>query len=216
MPPSFAPPSANARSLHIVSADELPTWRAAQPAHWQAWLESSGFEAALGETRLLPGTDGSVAAAVAGLGKAKSRARQRFGVVKAVGQLPAGDWALHGNLTEDQAEEAALGWLLASYTFHRYRPGKADKAQARLVAPAGVDAARLEAMAAAEFLTRDLINTPAADMGPEELQAAFMACAELPHGPCRWPRRHPRAPHHGDDMGQQRASHHAGGQGRLL
>jgi leucyl aminopeptidase len=177
MPPSFAPPSANARMLHVVPQDDWPAWRAAQPAPWQAWLDSTGFEAGLGEVRLLPGADGAVAAAVAGFGKAKARARQRFGLAKAAAQLPAGDWVLRGDLSAEDATEAALGWLLGSYAFNRYRPGKADKAQARLVAPAGVDAARLEAMAAAEFLTRDLINTPAADMGPAELQDAFMALA---------------------------------------
>jgi leucyl aminopeptidase len=177
MPPSFAEPSAAARALHAVSPDDLPTWRAAQPAPWQAWLESTGFEAGLGELRLLPGADGQVAAAVVGLGTAKARARQRFGVVKAVGQLPAGDWTLQGNLTPDQVTEAALGWLLQGYAFTRYRRSKSDKAQARLVAPADVDVARLTAMASAEFLTRDLINTPAADMGPADLQEAFMALA---------------------------------------
>ncbi len=44
-------------------------------------------------------------------------------------------------------------------------------------APAGVDAARLETIAASEALTRDLINTPASDMGPEELEKAARALA---------------------------------------
>jgi leucyl aminopeptidase len=177
MPPLFAPASRSARPLHVVTPDALPDWRAAQPAEWQAWLEATGFEAGLGEVRLLPAPDGGVAGAVAGLGTAKASARQRFGVVKAAGQLPAADWRLQGDFSAEQAEEAALGWLLGSYRFDRYRPGKAEKPLARLVAPDGVDAARLEAMAAAEFLTRDLINTPAADMGPQELQDAFMALA---------------------------------------
>ncbi|MGL5009895.1 MAG: leucyl aminopeptidase family protein, partial [Paracoccaceae bacterium] len=81
-------------------------------------------------------------------------------------------------LSADDAREAALGWLLASYRFDRYRPGKKEKPTACLVAPEGVDAHRIEVMAEAEFLTRDLVNTPAADMGPEELQAAFFAVAE--------------------------------------
>src|SRR5690606_12886501 len=49
---------------------------------------------------------------------------------------------------------------------------KAEKPRPRIKAPAGVDAARIEAMAAGEFLTRDLINTPAQDMGPAELEQA--------------------------------------------
>jgi leucyl aminopeptidase len=178
MTPVFAPASATARSLFVVGTDDLAAWKARQPTHWRAWLDSAGFEAALGEVRLLPGPDGAVMAAVVGYGTAKARARSRFGLAKAQNQLPAGDWRLDGDLTETQAAEAALGWLLHSYSFNRYRPGKAEASQVRLVAPQGVDGNRLETMAAAECLTRDLINTPAADMGPQELQDAFMALAE--------------------------------------
>ncbi len=177
MLPSFAPASTTARPLFVITPDDMPAWRSAQPAHWQAWLNGTGFAAALGETCLLPSTDGTVSAAVVGHGTTAARARLRFGLAKAQAQLPAGDWRLDGPLTGTDAFEAALGWLLASYAFTRYRPGKADKPKARLVAPAGINAARVEAMAQAEFLTRDLINTPAADMGPAELQDAFMALA---------------------------------------
>jgi leucyl aminopeptidase len=74
-----------------------------------------------------------------------------------------------------EAAETALGWLLASYRFDRYK--KARGAKARLVCPDGVDARRIEAIAAGEFLTRDLINTPASDMGPDELEAALRGLA---------------------------------------
>ena len=70
------------------------------------------------------------------------------------------------------AETEALGWLLGGYSFDRYRDQK--KTHPMLIAPDGIDAARVEALAAGEALTRDLINTPASDMGPDALeQAAF-------------------------------------------
>ena len=89
--------------------------------------------------------------------------------------LPAGDWRLVTTLTGPALEEQALGWLLDGYRFDRYKT--APPPAARLVAPAGVDAARLEIIAAGEALTRDLINTPAADLGPAELEAAVRAVA---------------------------------------
>jgi leucyl aminopeptidase len=104
-----------------------------------------------------------------------ARRRLRFGLAKAVAALPAGDWALTGTLDPAERAEAALGWLLAGYRFDRYRPGRKPAAPVRLVCPDGVDAARLIAMAKGEALTRDLINTPAEDMGPGELEAAFLA-----------------------------------------
>jgi leucyl aminopeptidase len=81
-----------------------------------------------------------------------------------------------GDMTPDAASEAALGWLLGGYRFDRYKAVKPQ--QARLKAPEGVDAARLVAIADGECLTRDLINTPASDMGPDELEAAFLALAD--------------------------------------
>ena len=70
--------------------------------------------------------------------------------------LPAGPWQIVTPLDPAAAEEAALGWLFAQYRFDRYRAGRATPAQ--LVPPAGVDVARIEAIAAGERLTRDLVN----------------------------------------------------------
>jgi len=174
---SFADPAAVSRALHVVPADGFATWLAAQPAATQAWLTATGFDAALGDLRLLPGADGSVAAAVIGHGTAKSRARCRFGLSKPATALPAGDWHLAADLDAADRDEAALGWLLAQYAFTRYRAGKPAPDRPRLKAPGGCDAARLLAIAEGEYLTRDLINTPSSDMGPQQLEDAFMALA---------------------------------------
>jgi len=178
MTPRFADPAAPSLPLHLVEPDGVAALgdRLGQAA--ARWLTATGFEAGLGDLRLLPAADGTVAGAVAGLGTQKARQRTRFGLAKAVAGLPAGTWHIEGAATGALAEEAALGWLLASYRFDRYRPGKAAAALPMLKAPAGIDAARIAAMAAGEFLTRDLINTPAQDMGPDQLEAAFVALAE--------------------------------------
>ena len=177
MTPAFAPADSATLPFHIVSPDGLAAFLSGPGAAHAGWLTATGFQAALGELRLLPGADGKLAGAVAGLGTDKARARQRFGLAKAVAGLPGGDWHLEGPLTQDQAAEAALAWLLSGYRFDRYRPGAAAPALPRLKAPAGLDTARIEAMAAGEFLTRDLINTPAQDMGPAELEQAVLDLA---------------------------------------
>lgn len=177
MTPAFATASANARPLHVVRPEDLAEWRAGLDSATAAWLAATGFEAGYGEVRLLPGAEG-VAGAVVGLGTTKSRGRLRFGLAKAAAVLPADDWELTGDLTEAERDEAALGWLLAQYRFDRYRPKKTETPQARLVAPKGADTDRLIAMASGEWLTRDLINTPSSDLGPEELEAAFTKLAD--------------------------------------
>lgn len=174
-PMTFAPDGAGALPLHVVPAAEAEAWVAAQPDAPRAWLRAQGFAGRLGSLVLIPGPDGSPSGAAFGWGDAAARARGRFHLAKAAESLPEGPWRIVGALDPAEAEEAALGWLLGAYRFDRYRAQGAPKA--RLVPPAGVDAARLETIAAGERLTRDLINTPAADMGPDEIEAAAAGLA---------------------------------------
>ena len=175
-PPQFAASSAEARPLYVLRPEDLAGWHSDRDTATQAWLDALGFEARYGTHCLLPGPQG-LAGAVAGLGTAQARARLRFGLARVARELPAGAWQLHGDLTPAEGDEAALGWLLSQYRFDRYRPTSTRPAQAELVAPEGADRARLLAMAEGEFLTRDLINTPASDLGPEDLEEAFTALA---------------------------------------
>jgi len=111
-----------------------------------------------------------------GYGDKAARKRTRFALAGARTSLPAGNWRLENNLKRTELAEAALGWLLAGYRFDRYKEMPETKAQ--LQAPKGVDAAKIKAIAAGEFLTRDLINIPASDMGPDELEAATRDLAD--------------------------------------
>jgi leucyl aminopeptidase len=174
---AFAQPSAAVRPLHVIRPDELAEFLAGPGKPWAAWLQATGFEAGLGEVRLLPAQDGGVAGAVAGYGTPQARRRLRFGLAKAIPALSEGDWRLEGRLDPAERTEAALAWLLSGYRFDRYRAKKKAPAPPRLVCPEGLDPARLIAMAEGEALTRDLINTPAEDMGPAELETAFLALA---------------------------------------
>ena len=174
MPLSFAPEGAPALPLTAVDPAVLDATLAALPPAQAAWVRATGFAAGAGEVALLPGENGTIAGALVGKGKEAQRRRGRFLIAGAVAKLPAGTWRLEG--VEGAAlEEAALGWLLESYRFGRYRAAEPPKAL--LAAPAGIDAARIERIAAAEALTRDLINTPASDMGPAELEAAARTLA---------------------------------------
>ena len=167
---SFAPQDAPALPLHIVGQDGLAAWLLDQPTAVADWIKATAYAAAPGTVALLPDGTGGLAGAVIGADSAKTRARHRFSLARAATQLPEGVWSLATPLPPEEAEEAALAWLLAGYSFDRYRASPAPGA--RLRAPAGVDAARVEAIAAGEALTRDLINTPASDMGPDELEDA--------------------------------------------
>ena len=176
MPLSFAKPSDAARPLHLVESGRASEFSASRTEVEQTWLDAAGFTGALGQLVVLPGEGGAPSGAVFGLGKPSERSRGRFHVARAVAALPAGDWRLEGDIGAAGAEESALGWLLAQYRFTRYKSAKTPAA--RLVPPEGVDAERISAIAEGEALTRDLINTPASDMGPDELEIAFAELAE--------------------------------------
>jgi len=170
---AFADDSSDAIPLHVIEADALEAWCEDQSEQTQRWIASNSFKAVLGSSLLVPRADGAPVMALAGYGTTAARMRGRFHLAAVAAALPEGRYRLTGLDTARQQEEA-LGWLLSGYAFDRYH--EARGAKARLVAPDGVDANRLEVIAAGEALTRDLINTPANDMGPDALEAA---CADL-------------------------------------
>ena len=172
MPPRFASPD-GAIPLHLVPASDMEGWIAAQPGETRDWLARVGPPAKLGAALLAPGPDGPVA--VAGYGDAAARARTRFGAASAALALPEGRYALAAPLPADEAAEFAFGWLMEGRRFDRYAERRAPSA--RLAAPKGIDGARIEALVAGEWLARDLIDTPASDMGPGELEGAARGLA---------------------------------------
>jgi leucyl aminopeptidase len=172
----FARDTSGAIPLYVLDKTDYDAWLSKQSATTIAWLNGIGFSPSLGAVAIIPYANGKVAFAVAGYGDLAARSRGRFHLAKIRSQLPQGTYTLVSNLTGAELQEAALGWLLEGYRFDRYR--KSNKDLADLVTPLGVDATRLEIIAAAESLTRDLVNTPSNDFGPDELEAAVSKLAK--------------------------------------
>ncbi len=163
-----------------VAQDRLESWRAGQPARVRVWLEASGFRAQPGERCLMTGAAGDLEAVYLGLPGAVRTGPVDDGALWAFAGcatgLPQGTYALAGRPSAALSDQAALGWALGSYQFTRYR--KATRAPAHLVWPERADRPAVESAALATYLVRDLINTPAGDMGPPELAAAARAMAK--------------------------------------
>jgi leucyl aminopeptidase len=163
---SFANSAANAVPLHAIRAKDAPAWAKAKGGALLA-----GFSGAEGELRAVPDAKGGVAAWVLGLGEGSDA----FALAAFAEKLPAGTYRL-GEVPElCGGAQAALGWAMGGYAFTRYK--KAARRRPRLVLPAGVDGEEVMRIAEGLFLARDLINTPANDMGPAELEAAARALA---------------------------------------
>ena len=163
--------SSEARPIRTVAAAQYRDWLAAQPAHVRAWLEGSSFEVKAGRSALLSDAHGSPGGALLLL--CDPAEPWDFAALRE--RLPAGDWRLEPDGGALDLGQVALGWALASYRFDRYR--KNDRKLVRLAIPADPATERANTIAEAIFLARDLINTPAADLGPAELAEAAAGVA---------------------------------------
>ncbi|OQM74952.1 leucyl aminopeptidase family protein [Manganibacter manganicus] len=155
--------------VHCIAAGKLET--AGLSPSELAWATANGFAGEAGRTLLLPGADGGVGGALFGIGA--------DGPVLGIGALakalPDGEWRFSSRHADPNL--AALGLLFGSYTFTRYgrKPGRA----LRFALPEGVDPAFVKRIAGGVFLARDLINTPANDMGPQALENVVRALAKV-------------------------------------
>jgi leucyl aminopeptidase len=169
---------AGAVPVVAVSKTGLAAWREAAPAAERDWVAATGFSGEGGKLALVPDKKGRLGRVLVGMAEGEAAMWAFAGLSDA---LPEG-----GSRIEAVADPApgsgdptriALGWALGTYGFTRYR-GKKKPGGAHLVWPDGADRALVERLAGAVFLARDLINTPASDMGPAELAAAAIDVAE--------------------------------------
>ncbi len=152
-----------------LNAEELAVWLAKEPAKIQAWVKNSGFTAASGAVLNIPDDKGNVSRVLFGAGKDDSL----YTYADLPAKLPKNDggYFIDKPMTKERATQAALGWALGSYQFTAYKSaGKKDLAS--LVWPDNADKKGVKSTAEAVFLVRDLVNTPANDLGPEEIADA--------------------------------------------
>lgn len=135
------------------------------------WARKAGFKAESGAILLIPSADGSLGGALFGLGSNPSELPFLTG--KLARELPEGDW--HIETAPLTVNRLALGFGLGSYKFDRYRTVKSSSA--KMLIPQDADATGIKRTLAGVFLARDLINMPANDMGPDQLEVAFRALA---------------------------------------
>jgi leucyl aminopeptidase len=168
--------------LHLVAERDYAGWLSAQSSAHRLWLQRSAFRPEQGRWTLLPGADGEPSAVLVGTGRS-FEAQPLFWLAAALAdRLPPGAYALAAEFGDARDRMFATGWALGGYRFARYKPSTEATALPRLQLPQGVKGAEVSAAAAATAAARDLINTPANDMGPAELEAAALALAQRAGG----------------------------------
>lgn len=160
-----------ARTIHVVHPAQWQDWLKAQPPRIRTAIAAHKLTGKAGNRAVLPGEGPEDWAMLLVCDEAET---SPFRIASLGEQLPEGTY----RLATGEPGAAMLGWMLAQYRFDRYR--KDDAAQGPRVLLTG-EPGRIEEtlrLAAATFKVRDLVNTPASDMGPAELEAEVEALAK--------------------------------------
>jgi leucyl aminopeptidase len=160
-----------ATPLLLVDKSGLDAWLKSQPERARQVLTAQGFKAEGYQLAIVPGEKADWSAV---LGVANVTQLSPWCLAKAAETLPEGTYRVEGQ----GPGPAALGWLLGQYRFDRYK-ADAPKKGARILLTD--DPARIEEtvrVAEATCLVRDLVNLPAQDLGPAELEAVAASIAQ--------------------------------------
>jgi leucyl aminopeptidase len=161
----------NSTPIMPVAEQEFQAWLDRHDASLQRWLASAGFAAKPGSLCLVPNPEGALQAVVVGIASADDP----WALGDLPTRLPAGTYHLDVEWEPAGLERAAIGWGLGMYGYTRYTSRQPP--ETRLVIDPACDAALIRNQVEATCLVRDLINTPAEDMMPEQLAEAVMAVA---------------------------------------
>ena len=155
-----------ARLIHLVDRDSFGGWVKQRPPEDRALLEAHRFDPKCDLAfALLPrGGEFEVVSAVKNAAELSP-----WCLAKLAESLPEGTY----RFALGEPGKATLGWLLGQYRFDRYRSKDEPERGPRVLVTG--EAAKIEAavrLAEATALVRDLVNTPASDLGPAELEQA--------------------------------------------
>jgi leucyl aminopeptidase len=162
--------------LWLLYDDEIEAWRAARPPFIRSWLNEHNFKGEKHRVLMVPDANGALEMAVGGLGK-RHGGLSLWHAAGFAERLPPRRFHLAQQWTDAEATQLSLGFVYGSYRFERYRPSKAERA-ASLEPPPNADQNFVGSAAESLKMARDLINTPANDMGPAELAAAARQLAD--------------------------------------
>ena len=159
---------AEALPIRLVASEDDTALEGLSDAD-RAWVAAQGWKPTQGAVLLLPGGAHGIGGVLLGTGGKNWAERSPLLTGALPGTLPEGDYRFASPLPDP--ELAALGFLAGSYRFTRYKTGNGAKTK-RLVLPEGASRDQVLALAEALYFGRDLINTPANDLGPAELETA--------------------------------------------
>jgi leucyl aminopeptidase len=160
---------AQPKSLPLICVPEGSTLSTVSKAHHR-WAQANNFTGQRGRLLALPATDGGLSGYLFGLGPSADRPKLVMGLASAA--LDPGSYLLEGDFGDPTL--AGLGFRLGAYRFDSYREPKAPPV---LDVLPGADMAEVDRLTDAAFLARDLVNTPANDLGPDAFEREIRSFA---------------------------------------
>jgi leucyl aminopeptidase len=162
-----------ATPIHCLREDEAPAYLEGRQAFVKSFATLSDFKGKAGQALVVPNSEGGIDRVLFGLGAGELDVISAFRALP--GKLPAGDYRLASLPQGARLADVALAFALGSYRFDRYKSRGGERP--RLVVEGG-EAAEARQVAHACALARDMINTPANDMGPRQIETIAREIAE--------------------------------------
>lgn len=166
----FAAANEPSLPIYTVTRSALPAWLEQQAPERASFIKSSGYKADPGRVLALPDSKGALEAYLAG-----ANADDALWTGALASTLPESSTYRLEGFSGAELDRAALGWALGAYQYTAYKAAK--RGPARLALPNGAPSAETGAAAEAAYFVRDLVNAPAGDLGPAELEEAARALA---------------------------------------
>jgi leucyl aminopeptidase len=148
--------------LHLVDKTTFEAWRKGLSAQQRASLDAQKFSGGGYETAIVPDGDSWFAAA----GVADVTSLSSWCMAKLAEVLPAGTY----RRAEGEPGKALFGWITAQYRFSRYRKDEEAEGPRVLLTKSAKQIEPILAETRAVYRVRDMVNTPAEDMGPGQLE----------------------------------------------
>ncbi|WP_337185866.1 M17 family peptidase N-terminal domain-containing protein [Phenylobacterium sp.] len=164
--------------VHALTEAAVAEALAADPVV-TALAKTADFKGKAGQALLVPGSDGAPAKVLFGVGAGDDGvgdAASTFRVLSA--RLPAGVFEVVEAPAHIAPGRIALAFALGSYRFDRYKPARGEPRERARLLVRGADLSEARQIAHACALARDMVNTPANDMGPRQIETIAREIAE--------------------------------------
>ncbi len=161
----FTSESSSATPIYSLDAAGLDSWLARADAARASWVKATGFKPERGRWLAVPDDNGGLACVLSG----RESDDRLWALAHLPALLPEGDYRFQPEWSTDEIQRARIGFGLGGYRFGRYK--KQPPRSVRLVVPEA-EQRELKVLVEASIYVRDLVNTPALDLGPAELAAS--------------------------------------------